>query len=90
MKDYIEDYSHTFPISNQVVTDPAFGMDVKPCSNGGIINCSVDTVKKMLEHFFGGVKEKESQYQDQGTLYAIDQDSSLNTGLADYGYLFVP
>jgi len=72
------------------VTDPALGMDAKPCSNSGVINCSVNTVQKMLEHFFGSVQDREPQYQDQGTLYAIDQDSSLNTGLADYGYLFVP
>jgi len=62
LKDYIDDFSHTFPISNQFVTDPALGMDVKPCSNGGVINCSVDTVKKMLEHFFGSVQDREPQY----------------------------
>jgi len=62
LEDYIEKFSHTFPISNQVVTDPALGMDAKPCSNSGVINCSVDTVQKMLEHFFGSVQDRESQY----------------------------
>ena len=60
--DYIEGYAHTFPISNEVVTDPNHWMSPKTCAIPGVRNCGFNTVKVMLEHFFGEIEDKDPNY----------------------------
>lgn len=45
----------------------------------------------MLEHLLGKLQDSDPNYQDFGTLYAIDQSTwELSSELADYGYLYIP
>jgi hypothetical protein len=93
---WIHDFGHMLPnnVQSNDFYNPPASCAPKFDFDWGVPQCGFNMAYEIYDHLYGNGEEleRETNYQDFGKLYAIDQKSTSpkEAYLADQGYLYVP
>ena len=92
---WINDFVHTFPnsVTSNLEMNPPFSCGMRNPKTGGVQNCGYNMAGEVFTHVLGlESMERIDEYQDHGSLYAIDQRpyNTKDAKLADEGFLYIP
>ena len=92
---WIYDFMHIFPnsVTSNLEKNPPFSCGMVNDNTGAVHNCGYNLAGEIFTHILGlESMDRMDEYQDHGSLYAIDQRpfNTKDAKLADEGFLYIP